>query len=316
MHTRRELGKTALSGAALASFAGNVLWAQKPALTVRGVRLGAITGSLGPFTPIPEGKEVTDLVIEQCIAADVANVELVNSLYEPRVTGGGIGGQAPATATPEYLKSREELRQWRLKTPPEFFSKLRRKFDAAGLDLFSFVMTIGDDFSDEEIDAVFRQMQALGVGVFCTNQSRVSAGPRMAPYAEKYKIMPAFHTHALVNDPNEVASPESLQKLLGMSSMFRINLDIGHFARGGNDPWAWFQAHHDKVTHLHVKDHKADNTAVEIGTGDLHVKEMLLMVRDRKLPVAFILERDFRGTGTAVEQTKTQIGIMRSILET
>jgi sugar phosphate isomerase/epimerase len=312
MLTRRELGKAALAASMLAP--ARKLLAQKPEPTVHGVRLGAITGSLGPFNNIPEGKDITDVVIEQCLAADVANVELVNSLYEPRVVGGGIGGQAPATASPEYLKSREELRQWRLNTPPEFFAKIRKKFDDAGLNLFSWVMTIGDDFTDPEIDAVFRQMQALKVSVFCTNQSRVSAGPRMKPYAEKYNIHPAFHTHALVNDANEVASPESLQRLMDMSKMFMINLDIGHFARGGNDPWAYFQAHHDRITHLHVKDHKADNSPVEIGTGDLHVREMLQIVRDRKLPVAFILERDFRGTGTSVEETKIQIGIMRSML--
>jgi sugar phosphate isomerase/epimerase len=314
MQTRRHFGRT-IGGAALAAVCSPRLSAQKPDLITRGVRLGAITGSLGPFNNIPEGKDVTDVVIEQCLAATVGNVELVNSLYEPRVQGGGIGGQAPANVTPEYTKSREALREWRLTTPPEFFAKIRRKFDAAGLNLFSFVMTIGDDFTDEEIDAVFRQMQALKVGVFCTNQTRVSAGPRMAPYAEKYKIMPAFHTHALVNDPNEVASPASLQRLMEMSPLFRINLDIGHFARGGNNPSAYFQEHLDRITHLHVKDHKADNTSVEIGEGDLHVKDMLHLVRDRKLPVAFILERDYRGTGTSVEETRKQMEIMRAMLE-
>lgn len=311
MQTRRHFGQTM----ALLAASGVAALAQKVDLTVRGVRLGAITGSLGPFNQIPEGKDVTDVVIEQCIAANVGNVELVNSLYEPRVTGGGIGGQTPANVTPEYTRTRDALRQWRLNTPPEFFAAIRKKFDDAGLNLFSWVMTIGDDFTEPEIDAVFRQMQALKVNVFCTNQTRVSAGPRMKPYAEKYNIRPAFHTHAMAQDPNEVSSPESLQNLLKMSPLFMINLDIGHFARGGNDPWAYFQAHHDRITHLHVKDHKQDNSAVEIGEGDLHVKDMLLLARDRKLPVAFILERDFRGSGTALEETKKQIAIMRSMLE-
>lgn len=311
MQTRRQFGQTVTALAAGARLA----MSQKVDLTVRGVRLGAITGSLGPFTPIPDGKNVTDLVIEQCIAAGVGNVELVNSLYEPRVVGGGIGGQAPASVTPQYTETREALRQWRLKTPPEFFAKIRKKFDDAGLNLFSWVMTIGDDFTETEIDAVFRQMQALKVGVFCTNQSRVSAGPRMKPYAEKYNIRPAFHTHAMADDPNEVSSPASLQKLMDMSPLFMVNLDIGHFSRGGNDPLAYFEAHHDRITHLHIKDHKADNSAVEIGEGALHVKDMLMMARDQKLPVVFILERDFRGTGTAVEETKKQMDIMRSMLE-
>src|SRR6185437_15770189 len=109
MQTRRQFGQTVAAIAAGAQLAAG----QKVALTVRGVRLGAITGSLGPFAPIPVGKDVTDLVIEQCLAGGVGNVELVNSLYEPRVTGGGIGGQAPASVTPQYTETREALRQWR-----------------------------------------------------------------------------------------------------------------------------------------------------------------------------------------------------------
>src|ERR1700761_354724 len=109
MQTRRQFGQTVAALAATAPLA----LCRKIDLTVRGVRLGAITGSLGPFAPIPEGRDVTDLVIEQCVAAGVANVELVNSLYEPRVTGGGIGGQAPASVTPQYTETREALRQWR-----------------------------------------------------------------------------------------------------------------------------------------------------------------------------------------------------------
>ena len=47
-------------------------------------------------------------------------------------------------------------------------ASLRRDFGiaaprlaVAGLNLFSYVVTISDDFTDPEIDAVFRQMQAL-----------------------------------------------------------------------------------------------------------------------------------------------------------
>jgi sugar phosphate isomerase/epimerase len=33
-----------------------------------------------------------------------------------------------------------------------------------------------------------------------------------------------------------------------------VNLDIGHFARGGNDPYGYIQAHHDQITHLPTGD--------------------------------------------------------------
>jgi hypothetical protein len=86
---------------------------------------------------------------------------------------------------------------------------VRAKFDKAGLNLFSYVQTIDDDMSDGEIDAVFRQMHALKVSIFTTNQTRVGIGPRVAPFSERYGIQAAWHPHAQVNDPNEVATPGS-----------------------------------------------------------------------------------------------------------
>ena len=61
------------------------------------------------------------------------------------------------------------------------FREVRQKFDAAKLNLFSYVQTVDDDMTDAEIDAVFKQMQALRVPMFTTNQTRVGMGPRVAP---------------------------------------------------------------------------------------------------------------------------------------
>ena len=94
-----------------------------------------------------------------------------------RTPGGLI---APATGSCGDTQTRDALRQWRITTPLDRFREIRKKFDAAGVNLYSYVMTIGDDFTDPEIDAVFRHMQALGVDRFCTNQTRVAMGRRMA----------------------------------------------------------------------------------------------------------------------------------------
>ena len=283
--------------------------------TIRGVKIGAITGVYGPFTA-DAGQDVVDVVIARSREAGVGHVELVNTLFEPRVTGGAVGGQAPATATPEYLQTREALRQWRLTTPLARFKEIRAKFDAAGLDLYSYVMTIGDDFTDPEIDAVFKQMAALGVDKFCTNQTRVGMGPRMVAHAEKYRISPAFHTHNLVNDANEIASPASLDKVLAMSTMFMVNLDIGHFARGGNDPYTYIKAHHDRITHLHVRDMKKDGTPANVGEGDLQVAEILRTIRDSQWPIGCILEQGRTGFDSSVAATRANLEYMRRVLET
>jgi sugar phosphate isomerase/epimerase len=315
MLTRRAFCQTAAAGAAapFLSMRGQVSGTPADAATVRGVKIGAITGVYGPFQAAA-GQNVVDVVIAKSIEGGVGHVELVNTLFEPRVTGGGIGGQAPDAVTPEYRQTREALRQWRLSTPVDRFAEVRRKFDAAGLDLYSWVMTIGDDFTDEEIDAVFRQMHALKVDKFCTNQTRVGMGPRMVPFAEKYNIKPAFHTHALSQDPNEISSPASLDKVLAMSKTFMVNLDIGHFARGGNDPFAYVTSHHDRITHLHIRDQKRDGSGANVGDGDLQVAEILKTIRDHRWPIACILEQGRTGFSSALDATKANLEYMRRVL--
>ena len=312
--SRREFTRIAAAPLALPIARIRAQTAPRDAGTIRGVKLGAITGVYGPFTPAA-GQNVVDVVIARTIEAGIGHVELVNTLFEPRVVGGAVGGQAPATVTPEYLQTREALRTWRLTEPLDRFREIRRKFDAAAVDLFSYVMTIGDDFTDPEIDAVFKQMDALGVKRFCTNQTRVGMGPRMVAAAEKYRINPAFHTHNLVNDPNEIASPASLDRVLAMSKLFMVNLDIGHYARGGNDPFEYLKAHHDRITHLHVRDQRRDGTAANVGEGDLRVADILRTIRDNKWAVACILEQGRTGFDSPVAAARANLDYMRRVLE-
>jgi sugar phosphate isomerase/epimerase len=317
MHSRREFNTMALSGLALSALSGDRLWgAAKLDSTVKGVKLGLITGTLNPLPTVP-GKDPIDIIIEQCIEVGAANVELVNVGGEagPQVVNGGRFSQAPDQATPEYTKTREEQRQWRINLPLDRFKQVRKKFDAAGLNLFSYVWTVADDYTDPEIEAVFKQLQALEVRRFCTNQTRVSMGPRLVRPAEKYGISPAWHPHANVQDPNEVATPESMEKLLAMSRTFVINFDIGHFTAGNNDAVAFLEKHHDRITHLHVKDRKKDQGPnVQLGTGDTPIVECLRMIRDNRWPIYALLEREYRGPGTPVDEAKWQMDYMKKAL--
>jgi sugar phosphate isomerase/epimerase len=313
MRSRRQFGNMILSGIAVAALPR--LGAAKVDSTIRGVKLGLITGSLNPLPDTPAGKDVIDTVIEGCLAVGAANIELVNML-EPRLQGAVNFGHPPNPMTPEYEKSRAAVREWRLKTPLSRFQEIHKKFDKAGLNLFSYVMTFDLDFTDEEIDAVFKQMQALKVGVFCTNQSRMDVAPRLVPFAEKYKIRPAWHPHAMVNDPNEVATPESMEKLLAISKQFMINLDIGHFTAGNNDAVDFLKKHYDRITHIHVKDRRRNGGPnVALGTGDTPIKECLTLIRDNKWPIYAIIEREYRDApGNAVEQTRAQMDYLKQLL--
>jgi sugar phosphate isomerase/epimerase len=315
--TRREFGRTALAGAALAVVPA---WARPAAaMTARGVKIGIITGSLNPL-PENTGRDPIDVIIEQTKALGVVDVELVTVYPQgaPQVVDGGRFGQAPAQATPDYTRTRQALREWRIGLPLDRFRDVRARFDKAGLNLFSYVQTIDDHMTDAEIDAVFKQLQALKVPMFTTNQTRVGMGPKIAPFAEKYGIKAAWHPHANIQDPNEVATPESMEKLLAMSKAFVINLDIGHYTAGNNDAVAFLRKHHDRITHLHIKDRKRDNGPnVALGTGDTPIKECAALIRDNKWPISLILEREYRDApGTPVEQTRGQLNYVRSLLET
>jgi sugar phosphate isomerase/epimerase len=316
MYSRREFGSLALAGVAASCLPG--LAASAAAMVVRGVKVGLITGSLNPL-PENSGRDPIDVIIEQCKALGVVDVELVSVFPQgaPQVLNGGRFGQPPAERTPDYMRTRQAYREWRIALPLDRFREVRFRFDKAGLNLFSYVQTIDDDMTDAEIDAVYRQMQALAVPMFTTNQTRVGMGSRMVPFSEQYRIQAAWHPHALVNDPNEVATPASMEKLLAMSASFVVNLDIGHYTAGNNDSVAFLRKHHERITHLHVKDRKRNQGPnVQLGTGDTPLKECATLIRDNRWPVMLILEREYRDApGTPVEQTRWQLDYLKSLLE-
>ena len=130
---RREVLKGLSAMAALTAVPVSDLWAAKVDSTYKGVKLGLITGSLNPLPTVP-GKDPIDVIIENCLAIGAANIELVNVGMQmpPQVTNGGRFGQAPDQRTPEYLKTREELRQWRINLPLDRFLHDRRRHDRSG----------------------------------------------------------------------------------------------------------------------------------------------------------------------------------------
>ena len=318
MYSRREFGKATLAGMAMSVVPS--LARPTAAMTARGVKIGLITGTLNPLGELG-GRDPIDVIIEQVRALGVVDVELVSVFPQgqPQIVTGGRFGQPPGPGqrTPEFEKSRQTLREWRLALPLDRFREVRQKFDAAKLNLFSYVQTIDDDMTETEIDAVFKQMQALRVPMFTTNQTRVGMGPRIAPFAEKYSIKAAWHPHAQIQDPNEVATPRSMELLLGMSDAFVLNLDIGHFTAGNNDAVAFLRKHHARTTHLHIKDRKRmDGPNVQLGTGDTPIAECARLIRDNKWPILLILEREYRDApGTPVEQTRWQLDYVKRLLE-
>jgi sugar phosphate isomerase/epimerase len=329
MHSvsRRDFGKVML-----ASVPGYAAFAKKSS-TTGGVRLGVCTYS---FRELPRQNDdaiaPTLQALKEC-NADIC--ELFSPQLEPEdkalaqvlkeATTPGPDGKPPsmqeigakyraAMNSPAAKQYREELRKWRLTTPVDHFKKVRAQFDAAGVEIYAYTLNFNKEFTDEELDKCFEQAKALKAKTIASS-TQVSMLPRLKPLAEKHKIYVAVHGHSDTSHPDEFSSPETFQQALALSEWFRVNLDIGHFSAAGFDPVAYITEHHERITHLHIKDRKKDNGPNEpFGEGDTPIADVLRLLKDKKYSIPALVEYEYRGTGTPVEEVNKCLAFMKHAL--
>ncbi|HUA86889.1 MAG TPA: TIM barrel protein [Bryobacteraceae bacterium] len=300
--TRRDFAKFLLAGVP-----ASIALAARINSTVAGVRLGTITYSFRDFPRTP-GQDNVDAIIRALIECEIGEIELFSPNVEPAPAGPAGRGTAQAR------KNREDLRRWRLETPTEHFRAVRKKFDNAGINVYAYTMNYHGDFTDEEIDKTFEQAKGLGVSILATSTT-VDFAPRLVPFAEKHKITVAFHGHSMIHNPNEFSTPETFQKALDLSPLFKVNLDIGHFTAAGYDAVAYIQQHHARITHLHMKDRKKnDGPNMPWGQGDTPIKPVLLLLKTKKYPIPAFIEYEYKGQEGSVAEVKKCMAYMRAAL--
>ena len=293
MLTRREFTTLALS-----TLAWPKLLAQSN--TASGVTLGAQTYSFRQLDR-PAGGDMVDVLIKAFTECGLRDCELWSPMLEP-------------AARPPEKVPRENIRKWRLETPIDHFRAIRKKFNSANITIRAYNYSFNDSFTDPEIDRGFEMARALGAE-FITASSTLSAAKRVAPFAEKHKMVVAMHNHSNLKDPNEFATPESFAAAMALSKYFKVNLDIGHFTAANFDAVAYLREHHANITNLHVKDRKRDQGPnVEWGTGDTPIREVLQLLKKNKWPIAAYLEYEYKGAGTPVDEVKKGLEYMRAAL--
>ena len=90
-------------------------------------------------------------------------------------------------------------------------------------------------------------------------------------------------------------TPETWETAFGYATHNGANVDIGHFIAGNNtSPVPFIRQHHDRITHLHIKDKKLKNGPnVPFGEGDTPIKEVLQLLRDNKWPIQATIEFEY-----------------------
>lgn len=280
MYTRREWSKLALTAAVGTCATHAARGAQRINSTIKGVRFGAQSYS---FRDLP-----LDRVIELMRDIGLGVSELWSGHLEPDSLWRN------ASTDP---KAREELRRWRLSVPMSELTKVRAKFERAGIELHAFNISLRDDFTEPEMERGFEMAKALGARVM-TSSSNVRTVPRIDVYARKYKMPVGLHNHSDVANANEFSNAASFARgLAGASPYMRVNLDVGHFAAANDDAVAYLRAHHRRIVTLHIKDRKRnDGETVPFGTGDAPLGEVLRMLSRNRWRIPANIEYEYAGT--------------------
>jgi sugar phosphate isomerase/epimerase len=245
---------------------------------IAGVQIGAITYS---FRAVPDA----EVIVQTMVKMGIGLVELMANHAE------ALAGAPPS-------RDVDALRAWRAKTTPETWKRVRQRFDKAGIMLrvLCYNMNVRSS-SDADIEYGFSMAKGLGVSLISTS-TQVSMARRVAPFADRHRITVAYHGHANLTDPDEVATPESFSSCLAHSRYHAINLDIGHFTAAGFDAVAFLRQHHDRITHLHLKDRRTqanggDNVAW--GQGDTPIKAVLQLLKRERWDIPANIEFEYPG---------------------
>src|SRR5690242_7168185 len=145
--SRRDFTKWALSGLpTLTGLAALGAAAQARPSTNRSLINGVQFG-LQPFCyhDLAMNTQNRPELVRRLVQNGMGMVELHATWCEPRFDG--AGGSAEA--------AREKLRGWRVAAPADYYRKIKREFDDAGITIFTYYVNISDADTDAEIDATF-----------------------------------------------------------------------------------------------------------------------------------------------------------------
>lgn len=196
-------------------------------------------------------------------------------------------GVADAQEQGERAAAAIELRKWRLGVPMEKVREVRKRFDDADVNIEIVKVDGIITMADEETDYAFTLAKNLGARAISTEIAREGT-KRLGTFADKHRMMVGYHGHAS-------ASAADYETAFGDARYNGANLDIGHFVAGQNtSPVPFFKQHHDRITHIHVKDRKRENGPnVPFGQGDTPIKEVLQLIRDNRWNIQATIEFEY-----------------------
>jgi sugar phosphate isomerase/epimerase len=220
----------------------------------------------------------------------------------------------------DRARRRAEVKQWIVEPPKGYFETLRRRFDDAGVRVYTFNPSMFyADSSDAEIDGLFRIAMTLGAKAINASIHWPQL-QRVLPFAERHKMVIAVHGHGAVWDKEAFSTRETFVRAMNLSPWVGVNLDIGHYSAAGQDSVEFINAFHERITNLHLKDRKRnhatdheDGATVPWGQGITPIREVLLLLKRKQYPIPAFIEHEHMG-GPSVQEVSKAYAYCRQIL--
>jgi sugar phosphate isomerase/epimerase len=315
--SRREFGGVLVAGLPLAAVLGSVR------LSASEVPIWVSTSSFRDLPRVP-GRANLHEVIRALQAVRATHVELALANLEPAppatapVMGGSAAYPRRIVMTPEQVAAtntvaRADLRAWRLQAPAGAFEEIRGQLASAGLTVHACALSYNDSFSDDEIDATFRQAKVLGVTTVGSPLTMAMAR-RLVPFAERHKVSVAIHNQMDGNASGAIDTP-ALKAALALSPAFTLKLDIANLTASNCDAVAELREYRSRVSYVLVRDRLRNGGASQpFGEGDTPIKKVLSALATSAPAVPALIEYDYVGLRSPVEELKVCLTYCRAAL--
>ncbi len=302
----------ALAALPLPAFGFSGALAAQTNTQIAGLQFGIETFSFHDL-PSAGDPQLIPTIVRNMTELGLAECEIMSGHVEPYASV-ATGWWVQSRKAPGYQTMREDARHWRLTVPMDYYARVRKQFEDAGLRMYLYNVNFNETFTDDERDRTFEAAKALGSAGF-SSSTVLSEAQRLVPFVEKHKMFVAMHNHNNLFDPDQFATAESFEKALAMSEYFYVTLDIGHFTAGNNDAVAFIRKHHDRIVNIHIRDRKRNNGPNRpFGQGDTPIKEVLQLIRDNHYPIRCYIEYEYGSFRFSVEEVKACLEYCRQAL--
>lgn len=307
--SRREFAGLAGASVAECAFAGSFATRAARAATphtrpnsvVNGVRIGVQPFCYHDLAMNPENRP---LLIDAMLQNGLSIVELHATWVEPQFT----------RMYSDPAVGRAKQREWRLNTPPSYYQNVKKEFDDAGIEIFTYYVSFNMNTPEDEIDKVYEATRLLGAKGAVGSYGMAVAG-RLVPFSAKHNIFVGLHNHDNLSDPDAFSSEASFDKGLALSPYFMATLDVRHFTAGNGDCLGFLERHHKRVSSVHLGDRRKNNgRSTPFGQGDAPIIEILRMIRDNKWPITALMEFEHGTLRTGIEEVQLQFDYCKRAL--